>query len=76
MPPKGVWEGPHMIIHFVNDVDVVPFPAPLCLPCLVTFCACEVCSFPCFRDGELNPTSIKEVGLSCGGSNNHLSTMS
>eukprot|EP00962_Isochrysis_galbana_P059807 scaffold33572_cov122-Isochrysis_galbana.AAC.1 len=23
-----------------------------------------------FRDGELNPTSIKEVGLSCGGSNN------
>eukprot|EP00962_Isochrysis_galbana_P000536 scaffold155_cov106-Isochrysis_galbana.AAC.2 len=29
-----------------------------------------------FRDGELNPTSFKEVGLSCGGSNNHLSTMS
>eukprot|EP00962_Isochrysis_galbana_P004229 scaffold1173_cov106-Isochrysis_galbana.AAC.2 len=29
MPPKGVWEGPHMVIRFVNDVDVVPFPAPL-----------------------------------------------
>eukprot|EP00962_Isochrysis_galbana_P028684 scaffold9106_cov118-Isochrysis_galbana.AAC.5 len=22
------------------------FPALLCLPCLATFCACEVCSFP------------------------------
>eukprot|EP00962_Isochrysis_galbana_P016340 scaffold4667_cov116-Isochrysis_galbana.AAC.2 len=22
MPPKGVWEGPHAILHFVNDDDV------------------------------------------------------
>eukprot|EP00962_Isochrysis_galbana_P038343 scaffold13611_cov141-Isochrysis_galbana.AAC.2 len=26
MPPKGVWEGPHVIFHFVNNDDVVPFP--------------------------------------------------
>eukprot|EP00962_Isochrysis_galbana_P021322 scaffold6286_cov106-Isochrysis_galbana.AAC.7 len=43
---KGVWEGPHVRLDFVNNDDV---------------CAR-------FRDAELNPSSVKEEGLSCGGS--------
>eukprot|EP00962_Isochrysis_galbana_P002379 scaffold633_cov134-Isochrysis_galbana.AAC.9 len=52
-PERGIciWEGPHVILHFVNNDDV---------------CAR-------FRNEELNPSSsssssVKEEGLSCGGS--------
>eukprot|EP00962_Isochrysis_galbana_P020732 scaffold6068_cov119-Isochrysis_galbana.AAC.16 len=41
MPPKGVWEGPHAILHFVNNDDVVPFPRAL-VPSL----PCYYCSLP------------------------------
>eukprot|EP00962_Isochrysis_galbana_P031527 scaffold10273_cov122-Isochrysis_galbana.AAC.1 len=46
MPPKGVWEGPHVILHFVNNDDVVPFPRALVpsLPCyLLCLFVNEVC---------------------------------
>jgi len=44
------------------------FPAPLCLPCLVAVCACEVCLLSCW--GTESPSPAKEGGISCGGSSN------
>eukprot|EP00962_Isochrysis_galbana_P012535 scaffold3550_cov112-Isochrysis_galbana.AAC.8 len=62
MPPEGVWEGPHMVIHFVNDVDVVPFPAPLCLPCLVTFCAAGTLSMTARMAKRLDVAQMGHIG--------------
>eukprot|EP00962_Isochrysis_galbana_P034173 scaffold11537_cov129-Isochrysis_galbana.AAC.2 len=77
MPPKGVWEGPHAIIHFVNDDDVVPFPRALVLvpSSLLTLLPFMLVKCARFLDGELNRSPAKEEGLSCGGSYsyNHLS---
>eukprot|EP00962_Isochrysis_galbana_P022772 scaffold6813_cov123-Isochrysis_galbana.AAC.8 len=47
-PEKGVWEGPHAILHFVNNGEVLPFPRALVpsLPCyLLCLRSVLVCVF-------------------------------
>eukprot|EP00962_Isochrysis_galbana_P031600 scaffold10291_cov146-Isochrysis_galbana.AAC.4 len=63
-PPKGVWEGPRALIHLPRNTRCrkVPFPAPLCLPCLVAVCSGSV-KCACFRAGELDPLSRQGRGV-------------
>eukprot|EP00962_Isochrysis_galbana_P032432 scaffold10651_cov112-Isochrysis_galbana.AAC.9 len=63
MPPKGVWEGPHVILHFVNNDDVVPFPRALVpsLPCYLLFVLVKCARFR-DEDEELNLESLFRQG--------------